>query len=275
MVATSVERRNYWLDALAGHQEYSYSFTPVTSEAMNVMLTNGGAPGGGGVGISNQYVLSTLSDVTVYPDSTDGATKIYTGGEVTFPVVEEDLDPATHILFYWNVFGYLFELDTPIQLLAGRAVTVTLPELTWDADGSVNVGMTAALRMRFLEEIFGNSESPLGPGEYYDLALFIGDPQEGGVEVDAWDYAPIRIQNSITYFTQDDPHLVYFRPPQTVRWPRCWTDWGEITHWGWKDVAATPTLHHSASFDASIEAVAGTLIEVEPDALTMTFGDPA
>jgi hypothetical protein len=244
-------------------------------------LCNGGAPGEGGIILQQLGTLSStplVSDESVYPDSTDGATKTYTGGPVIFPVVEEDMDDATHLLIFWNIFGWLFEFDEPIQMLSGRAASVTMPDITIDPEGTTTIGMTPALRMRFLAELFSNSFSPLGPGDQWDLALYLGDPLDGGVEVDAWDYSPLRINNDISFTSAQsetrDPHIVYYRPSETVRFPRAYSDWGHITHWGWKNVAATPRLFHSAPFDEEFDAPAGTLVEIEPDALTMTFGSP-
>lgn len=286
MVATTVETRNFWLDAFGGHPENAYSFNPLTSPSMNLLLCNGGAPGDPGAyalpgqSLGQLVLRPVVSDESVYPDSVDGATKVYTGEPVVFPIVEEDMDDATHLLIYWNIFAWLFEFDEPIQMLSGRAVQVTLPDITIDPEGTTTIGMTDALRMRFLGELFGNSESPMGPGPYFDLALYIGDPLEGGVEVSAWDYTPLRTNNTI-WFTSasvetQDPYMVYFRPSVTVRFVRAFTDWGHVTHWGWKNTAATPVLLHSAPFDDDgFDVPAGTLVEIDPDALTMTFGSPS
>lgn len=276
MTATTVETRNFWLDALAGHWDYSYAYETLTYFAMNAMLTHGGVPGEPGA-----YALQNTFDIDfdqdAYADAADGATKTYLGSPVAFPLIEADMADATHLILYWDdaggtVFGWVFEFGAPIEMLAGRAITVTMPDIVFDPDGVTAVGPSGELRMRLFNNLFLEATSPMSAGEYLDLALYVGDPLAGGVEVDAWDYQPIRVQTGIS-FSGLDPHILYYRPSETKRWPRCWTDWGTITHWGWKDVAATPTLRMSAPFDTPINAVAGTLIEVEPDALAMTFGD--
>jgi hypothetical protein len=83
-----------------------------------------------------------------------------------------------------------------------------------------------AERNAFLDNQFGPNHGASAPSSH-DVALFNGDPANGGTEISGNGYARVTVPNDSTWPVAADGQKT--RP---VTFPAPTAAWGEVTHWG-------------------------------------------
>jgi len=272
------------LDALFGHPGYSYGFDPMSSNPVNASLWLGD-PDLGGVQVSGVDYLPIAGDsVTYYADSVDGENKTYTGPVLEWGPITSNWGDVDHLVLGLGTNLWAIPLSTTYSMLIGAILRLSLPDLLYHyADQTLMSGPMVELRQRILYSAFANTFMPVDPvsgrafgASAWEVGLFVGDPELGGLEPDTaiyWDYHRVSSSGFFAFSTTDGYSIAMSRPAGMV-WDMCQTDWGALDHWGFFSVDNGDLYHSGPITSGVINAVAGYRISIPVGNWVAFLGEP-
>jgi len=116
---------------------------------------------------------------------------------------------------------------------------------------------------RIIASIF-NGESIEFANEYY-LALYNGDPQNGGEEISGQPYYRQRIFS----LSKENDELSNVHE---ITYPIAYEDWGIVSHFGILDNPTGGTLYFFGEFDEPYKIFRGSQVVVKPRGLRIKVG---
>ena len=122
--------------------------------------------------------------------------------------------------------------------------------------------MSEELATQLLTAIFNNEEY-IGPEELY-IALFNGDPKDGGEEVDLLDYT-----RQLVEFSQPDGYSI--QNINDVEFEPAYDDYGTVTHVAIMDASIGGNILFSEPLETPIELLEGVVIRIKAGHLVVNL----
>lgn len=126
--------------------------------------------------------------------------------------------------------------------------------------------MDSVIANRWLASFFGPDRSAVAPGSW-DVALFVGDPESGGVEQTGPGYARVTLSSAAFPAYADlvdgSTSAVVTFPPATGEWP------DDCTHWA----LFGPTGRMGPSGELGVPVEVGAAGSFDPVQVTVFFVD--